>query len=106
MTNKRAVTVVLLILALAIAVDTYQTFANSGSISSNAQTGCVIQSRGLSAQKYLTKVMSDIAVLLVPAPGSKVPPVPIFNLLTDLRSNLNSYVSIENKQPASRNCNI
>lgn len=77
-----------------------------GRLESVASQTCRVQSRGLSAQPYLTQAMGDIATLLTPKPGTKIPPddKAVYALVGDLRASLASYVAIEDQQPKRRDC--
>jgi hypothetical protein len=95
----------LVILLLAIGVNTYYTVSDHGRLNSDEHKTCVIQGRGLEGQRHLTAIMRDIAVLLTPQPGphASVPPAFVAPL-ANLREQLGEYVAIEGAQPPSRSC--
>lgn len=95
----------LVILLLAIGVNTYLTVGDHGRLNSDEHRTCVIQGRGLEGQRHLTAIMRDIAVLLTPQPGTHTPVPPAFVApLANLREQLGVYVTIERAQPAGRSC--
>lgn len=67
---------------------------------------CLVQSRGLKAQRHLTNIMGDIALLLEPPPSIKQTPVPRYaqGPLANLRAELPAYTALEQKQPNGRRC--
>ncbi|HSZ70261.1 MAG TPA: hypothetical protein VK756_07855 [Solirubrobacteraceae bacterium] len=99
-------TVGLVILLLAIGVNTYYTVSDHGRLNHNEHQTCVIQGRGLEGQRHLTAIMRDIAALLTPAPAVHAAPVPpsLVAPLANLREQLGEYVTIERAQPAGRSC--
>lgn len=106
MTPGRLIIVGYVIVLVAIGVNTVQGVLNASSISSNARVTCEVQARALMAQPYLTAAMSDIAKLLTPQPGAKIPPgeKAAFVIVGDLRAQLGAYVALESQQPRHRNC--
>lgn len=98
-------TVGLVILLLAIGVNTYYTISDHGRLNSDEHRTCVIQGRGLEGQQPLTAIMRDIAVLLTPMPGTHAPVPPAFVApLANLREQLGVYLTIEGAQPPGRSC--
>lgn len=78
----------------------------SNKISTQSNQSCIIQSRGLSAQPHLVRAMEDLATLVSPPKGVKIPPreAKAFAQFNDLSHQLDVYVGIEHKQPKSRVC--
>lgn len=105
-TRERLNTVLLGALIAVATVAVYLGLHNASRINDSAQVTCSVQARGLSAQPYLTKAMGDIATLVTPKPGQKIPPSEkaTYAVIGDLRANLASYVQIEDQQPKHRDC--
>lgn len=106
MDRHRFYTVGLVIVLLAIGGNTYLGYRDHSRLNQSEAQTCVIQGRGLKAQKPLTAIMRDIAVLLTPVPGIHAAPVPrpFIAPLTNLREQLGMYLTIENEQPSGRSC--
>jgi hypothetical protein len=96
----------LVILLVAIGVNTYVTLHDHGRLNRDEQQTCVIQGRGLKGQRHLTAIMRDIAVLLTPQPGVHAAPTPrpLVGTLANLREQLGAYLVIEGQQPPGRRC--
>lgn len=92
-----AVAVVILILR----VSTLQ-----NQLSAQSATSCTVQKRGLQAQPHLLAFLGDLAKLITPAPGTKVPPgkEAEFALLLNAHTQLDLYLEIEHRQPKTRHC--
>lgn len=67
---------------------------------------CLVQSRGLKAQRHLTNIMGDIAALLEPPESVPRSPVPRYaqGPLANLQVELPAYTALEHRQPAGRSC--
>lgn len=104
--SKRSLAVFLIVGISGWSVAGYEIAHQNDRISSVATTTCTVQSRGLKAQKYLTKAMGDIASLLVVSPDTTIPPgkAAIYKTIADLQQNAKEYKQIESKQPGHRDC--
>jgi len=105
MTRNNFYTAGLVILLLAIGVNTYFVIDDHGRVGSDEAATCTIQSRGLRGQHHLTEIMADVAELLTPAP--RTPPstaTPLIAPLANLREQVGAYVTIEGEQPKHRKC--
>jgi hypothetical protein len=95
----------LVLILLAIGVNTYFTVLDHGRLNHNEHQTCVIQGRGLEGQRHLTAIMRDVAVLLTPLPGIHAStPTPLVAPLANLREQLGVYLAIESAQPPGRSC--
>ena len=95
-----------LVILVAIAGNTYIGLSVKSRQSTDEHSTCVIQARGLRGQRHLTAIMRDVAMLLTPIPGVHGAPVPgpLIIPLANLREQVGAYLTIENEQPAGRNC--
>lgn len=67
---------------------------------------CLIQRRGLPANKHLAAAMGDIAYLLsLPRPPSApIIPAPVETRITGLVADSSAYAAVQAKQPKTREC--
>jgi hypothetical protein len=99
-------TVGLVVILLAIGLNTtIGLLANSRAGRGETLT-CQIQDRGLEASPHLTRIVQDIGAVLTPYSGEKKAILPPFLVasLADLREEAGAYVAIEKKQPPGRKC--